>query len=493
MNENIPNAEERPLSTGSHDEERLLLPSTRNEETLPDSQKQRQYSKLRREASVFSLLPWIFLISVEISIFAPITVTLLQTLICRQTYNSNLDSTAGKCQSDEIQIKLSRLIGYSITIGGISGLYIGPKICAASDRIGRKPVFILANASVAVGLFTNILAYKLWNTVNYNWLLLGCILEGFAQPVVILALTTAYVTDCTEPEKRSLCLSWIFAANTLGSTIGPAIGSGITELCHSIVAPYFIVIGTLIVSSVAMVFLLPESNLDINNGHITDVPRSDSSQEWWRFLSPLSDIYYISQESSQPRNVVILLFMDILFVILSVGTSSITIMYLQDHIHMNIDQVGLYLSAVSLCSTISLIGFTPLVQKFKSATSRADDLLSPSDLSIIQLCLLVQSIGLVIFGNTASKLTAIGSSLCVAFGLVARPLIWSANLNSIPHSKIGRFMGGRGMVENVVSVVAGGTFALIYSATLSTYSGAVFTASGIVFSLSLILSFFLRT
>lgn len=470
--------------TVSDDEERLLLSGSR---------KLQATSWPKNKASVYSLLPWIFLISVEISIFAPITVTLLQTLICRQTYGSCLDITDVKCQSDGIQIRLSRLISYSITIGGISGLYIGPKICAASDRVGRKPVFILANASVAVGLFTNVLAYQLWNTVSYNWLLLGCVLEGLAQPVVILALTTAYVADCTEPEKRSRCLAWTFAANTLGSTVGPVIGSGITEVTQSIVAPYYLVIGTLVLSSIGMVLWLPESNLNTKSESFTDERQPDSSEEWWKFLTPLFDLYSICRESSQSRNVVILLLIDILFVILSVGTSSITVMYLQDHVHMAIDQVGLLLSAISLFSTISLIGFTPLVQKFKSATSRADDLLSSSDLFVIQSCLLVQAIGLVFFGSASSKSVAICSSLAIALGSVARPLIWSANLNSFPHSRIGRFMGGRGMVENVVSVLAGGSFALIYAATLSTSSGAVFIASGIVFSLSLLASFFLRT
>ena len=103
-----------------------------------------------------------------------------------------------------------------------------------SDRIGRKPVLILAQAVSVVAFVT----FGLAETV---WLLFVCrILQGVGGGS--LGAVSAYVSDAVGPEERAKALGWITACTSAGVMVGPAIGSltvGISTAAPGLIAAGF--------------------------------------------------------------------------------------------------------------------------------------------------------------------------------------------------------------------------------------------------------------
>lgn len=86
-----------------------------------------------------------------------------------------------------------------------------------SDRVGRKPVLILAQSISAVAFLTFAFA-------DAVWLLFVCrILQGVGGGS--LGVVSAYVSDAVGPTERAKALGWITASTSAGVMIGPAIGS----------------------------------------------------------------------------------------------------------------------------------------------------------------------------------------------------------------------------------------------------------------------------
>ena len=86
-----------------------------------------------------------------------------------------------------------------------------------SDRFGRKPVLLGAQALSA-------LAFLVFAFADSVWLLLLCrLLQGVGAGS--LGAVSAYVSDAVRPEQRAEALGWITACTSAGVMIGPAIGS----------------------------------------------------------------------------------------------------------------------------------------------------------------------------------------------------------------------------------------------------------------------------
>lgn len=125
----------------------------------------------------------------------------------------------------------------------------GPIVGSLSDAFGRRPILILALATLTLDYVIMALAQTYWV------LLVGRVVAGMAGATYITA--TAYISDIAKPEDRGAAFGMIGAAFGIGFVMGPALG-GLASGLH-ITAPFWIAAGLSAFNVLFGLFILPES------------------------------------------------------------------------------------------------------------------------------------------------------------------------------------------------------------------------------------------
>ena len=124
-----------------------------------------------------------------------------------------------------------------------------PVMGALADRYGRRPILSLSLLGLTIDYV--ILA----NAPTVGWLFLGRIIAGIFSATI--SVTSAYVADTSEPDKRAANFGFIGVAMGLGLISGPLVGGSLGLLGAR--APFWAAAGLAGVNCVAAYFLLPES------------------------------------------------------------------------------------------------------------------------------------------------------------------------------------------------------------------------------------------
>ena len=119
-----------------------------------------------------------------------------------------------------------------------------------SDRIGRKPIFL-------IGMFGYGLSFLVYGVATQLWMLflaraLGGLLAGGIYPASL-----AYIADMTEPHERGKIMGLLGASSGLGMIFGPSI-AGVLSV-WGLTAPFFVTAAAAIVFGVLGYLLLKES------------------------------------------------------------------------------------------------------------------------------------------------------------------------------------------------------------------------------------------
>jgi multidrug resistance protein len=126
-----------------------------------------------------------------------------------------------------------------------------PLLGAWSDRIGRRPIFLLSVTSTAIGWFVFANANSLW------MLFLGRIIDGCAAGNFTTA--QSYMVDLAKDEKeRSANIGLIGAAFGIGFILGPFIGGALSKVSHAF--PFWIAGALAATNAVSAFFFLPETH-----------------------------------------------------------------------------------------------------------------------------------------------------------------------------------------------------------------------------------------
>lgn len=120
----------------------------------------------------------------------------------------------------------------TIGIGSLSGLLASAFTVAQmlsaplwgrlSDRVGRRPVLMIAVTASAVAFGILAVADSLW------LLLLSRVVQGAGGGTV--GVIQAYVADTVAPLQRTRALGWLSASTNLGVALGPALSSVLVSL-----------------------------------------------------------------------------------------------------------------------------------------------------------------------------------------------------------------------------------------------------------------------
>ncbi len=140
-------------------------------------------------------------------------------------------------------------VGLLVSVYALCQLFSGPLLGRLSDRTGRKPLLLLSQLGTFIGFLVLAYAPSLWVVF------LSRIIDGSTAGNISLA--QAYISDVTEPEKRTGAFALIGIAFGLGFLIGPAISGFLAQ--YSYQYPIFAAAALSATSILATATLLPST------------------------------------------------------------------------------------------------------------------------------------------------------------------------------------------------------------------------------------------
>lgn len=144
---------------------------------------------------------------------------------------------------------LALWVGVLEAVNGLCTFLVAPLLGALSDRVGRRPIIVVAAFGAAVG-------YLLFGIGGALWvLLLGRIVQGATAGD--LPALFAYLADITPPEQRAKRFGLLGALSGIGTMVGPAVGGLLAAV--NVDFPVFVTAGIAAVIGLVSVVLLPES------------------------------------------------------------------------------------------------------------------------------------------------------------------------------------------------------------------------------------------
>lgn len=140
-------------------------------------------------------------------------------------------------------------IGVLLALDALLRFIFNPLVTSLSDRIGRRPILILAGIG-------SIIDYSLLAFVpQLGLLLIGRTIGGITN--AYFPTINAYVADISTPEERIGFFGRIGASFGIGFLVGPLVGGLLGSV--SLQLPFLVVIGLVALNLMLVIFLVPES------------------------------------------------------------------------------------------------------------------------------------------------------------------------------------------------------------------------------------------
>jgi MFS family permease len=219
------------------------------------------------------------------------------------------------------------------------GMYTLPRLSGLSDRIGRKPIFLIFIIGDMLGIMTMVCTLRFWRSSSYHWLIATYITAGmFGSSVLINVLVSSYVSDCVSPHHRTRAMGYVMACTLIGKAVGPFIASQILQ--HWALTNTFYFALTFDVMALIWLIIMPESSTRETRDRATDaflVKQAENDQQgvlrlWFgrlNILKPLMSIWKIARGQSQlvQRDILVLVSIDVIYEMIIGGRAGIAIMY----------------------------------------------------------------------------------------------------------------------------------------------------------------------
>jgi len=151
-------------------------------------------------------------------------------------------------------------VGAIIAASSVVFFFAGPMWGRASDRFGRRKVFLIGMVGYVVG--GSLFAASFWVALEgmllpfYAWL---CMIVARMTQATLMSASQpaagAFIADITGAHDSAKGLARIGAANNLGSIIGPAVGGMLAMV--SLFAPFVLAVISVGIAAVLSYFLLP--------------------------------------------------------------------------------------------------------------------------------------------------------------------------------------------------------------------------------------------
>lgn len=143
------------------------------------------------------------------------------------------------------------VLGMSLLLSAFAActFFAAPVLGALSDRYGRKKILL-------VSLLGSVIGYLIFGIGGSLWMLfLGRIIDGLTAGNI--STLFACISDTTTPKERTKWFGYMGAVMGMGKIGGPALGGLLGSIAIGL--PFYLTAGLILLSGLAVYFLLPES------------------------------------------------------------------------------------------------------------------------------------------------------------------------------------------------------------------------------------------
>lgn len=139
------------------------------------------------------------------------------------------------------------MVGSLLSVPALCSVVAAPVWGKSSDRLGRKPIILIAQVLTLVGYLAQALSHSLL------WIFIARIVSGFGGGS--LGAVQSYIADVTKEDQRDLAYSLYGAVFGVGFIVGPASAGFLMK--HGIELPFFVAAGIEAFNIVFTAVLLP--------------------------------------------------------------------------------------------------------------------------------------------------------------------------------------------------------------------------------------------
>ena len=311
------------------------------------------------------------------------------------------------------------VIGLIMSVFSICQLFASPITGKLSDRFGRRPLFIVSQASTFIGFFL------LGIAINPLLIILSRLIDGlFGSNWTV---SQAYISDITDPKDRTRIFGYSSAVFGAGLIFGPSIGGFLATISYSL--PMFFAAGITLFTMVLIIFFLPETVMDKPSG----------------FTLTANDIFPIQEAKRYRKDPLIRGLVSVYFVFNFGFMLFITnfALFMQIQFGANALNVGIYQSSIGIVRVIFQSLFIAALLR-KLGENRM--------LAIGIATLLVAMIG---FALTTNYLIGFIWIFLISIGTgVCRPLLTSKLVNTVPKKESGSLLGVNNSLVSIGQITA---------------------------------------
>lgn len=478
--------------------------------------------------SIFWLLPAYFLFTLAFGGTLVPRINLIISLVCEQYFSERsiqdpsfsmmpviLGDDNPQCRIPEVQSLVSKFTLYCNLLSGLLSAIVSPMMGALSDRYGRKWMLSVTVVGTLLCETVIIVVARFPDTFSVNWILLGYILDGLGGSfIAAMAISFAYASDCTSPEKRSVVFGYFQGSLFCGIAVGPIIAGYIVKATGQLLSIFYIALAAHGAFLLFLLLIVPESlskKRQIRAREKSEFSNAGEQQTlstWWSSIlfnvtgTPLLRLLAIlwpTGEGTNPavrRNLALLAAVDFTMFGVAMGSMTVVIIYVNYMFGWSTLESGAFISIANTCRVFTLIVILPLANRFlRGSQSKSEQRLSGCDnvdLGIIRTAILFDLLGYIGYSTVKTGNLFILCGAIAAIGGMGSPTLQSALTKHVPPDKTGQVLGAMGLLHAIARVVGPTIFNLIYAQTVGKFSQTVFVCLAATFGLAFILSWFIR-
>jgi hypothetical protein len=396
---------------------------------------------------------------------------------------------------------------------------MSPKLGSISDRHGRIRMLVLSSLGAFCGEIITILAAKYPDTVKYQWLLLGAVLDGLCGSFTTgMAITHAYAADCTPPPRRAVAFGYFHACLFAGIALGPLIAAFLVKATGQLITIFYAALGVHAFFMLFLLFVVPESLMKKRQILARERYAEGERIVWdgynwlWamrksNILAPLKILWPTGPGSSGHlrANLILLSAVDTIIFGVAMGSMTVVVYYTGYQFGWDTAQSSAFVSITSITRVSALVIFLPLfvklVRSIRAEKQRRESgFIIPErnsgtdtlELSIVRFSIMLEVVGYAGYALVRTGPLFIVSGIFAACGGVGSPTLQSALTKHVPHDRVGQLLGATGLLHALARIVCPVVFNLIYSGTVKTLPQTVFVVLASCFGVAFLVSWFIR-
>ncbi|KAE9378165.1 MFS general substrate transporter [Stipitochalara longipes BDJ] len=441
------------------------------------------YQTRSRRIITLIIFAVIFILAFGGTLMVVPSIRLYEDIVCHHYYNGlegndhrGYDDTIeeGLCKVREVQQELNILFAGMHFLGAFVSLVTAVPYGLLADRIGRRPVFLLAVYGLFLANLWSLVILRFWRylPVRLLWLNIAFTLIGGGEAVATM-MFYAIGSDVTPQEKRANVFLIGGGMVLFGEILAPSISSFLMAK-----SPWIpLLIGQVLIGLGPALFIsVPETLHMRPRGNESGTLTPDDVSEQSVSINEADKPGFLSAAISQAMNSlkevygslsvlhslpILLLLLAFLIQPFSRQSVDLSLRYVSNRFHWDLKNVGFLLSLRALVNFLLLLALLPSLSYY--LIKRLHFSSKEKDLALARLSVVFLVIGALLIGLSPTIVGTIIGHVVFTLGTGTNALTRSLITSLVDQEHVGRLYAAIGVVEVCGSLVASPTLAALYT------------------------------